>query len=66
MARKINALGDRTIVALKNGFQIACEIRFINAGKGWLFPIVDDPSDPTTGRHVAIAKIDEKGKVTLL
>lgn len=46
--------------------RIECTIRFINAGTAWLFPTTDDPDEPSVASHIAFARIDEEGKVTIL
>lgn len=47
---------------------IACVIKYVNAGKGWLFPIQD--TEGKGGRNhircLAYAKVDECGAITVL
>lgn len=45
---------------------IACVVRYLNAGQAWAFPELDDKEEPMFARHIAMARIDNHGKVTLL
>lgn len=45
---------------------VACKVKFINAGYGFLFPITDDADTPLIARHIAYARVDEDGKVKVL
>ncbi len=43
-----------------------CQVRYLNAGKAWLFPTTDDADEPLIARHIALAVIDEHGKVEVI
>lgn len=43
---------------------VLCEVKFINAGKAWVFPIVDDPDDSMVARHICYGKVNEYGEAS--
>lgn len=57
----VHKLGDKHFIG-----GTACSVRFINHGCAWLTPVVDDKDDPEVSRHIAYAKIDQLGIITLL
>lgn len=47
---------------------IPCMVRFVNAGRAWLFPLEDEQlnNGEFIMRCSAIAKLDARGKITLI
>lgn len=43
-----------------------CEVKYVNGGKAWVFPTADDEDTPMIASHIAYAKLDEYGNITIL
>lgn len=54
-------MGDKHFIS-----GVECEVRFLNAGTAWVCPTHDCEDEPLVARHIAYARIDETGKVTLI
>jgi hypothetical protein len=69
--KKKKAVQQRPTVAHQKGDihfvdGVECVVRYLNAGKAWLFPVHDDETPPALMRNVAIARLDEYGDLKLL
>lgn len=58
-------MGDKHFIKGKK-LSVECVVRFINNGMAVVFPTMDDDTDTHVARHIAFAKIDKYGKVTLI
>lgn len=43
-----------------------CAVRFINQGRGYLFPVEDDPDNRLIARHICFAVMESDGKTRRL
>lgn len=45
---------------------VVCVVRYVNAGKGWLYPLIDDPDDKMVLKCCALGIVDANGRVRVI